>query len=329
MALQNSPQWFSRAFLSVGGGFVRIWRSGQGLSVELPTCVVVRTVDGSVVAVGHEAAQLEGKLPPGMKFIRPFWGERIIDRSLLREVLQEALDLDAQQQKNWLGRATRQCTLVMNETTPALHHRWLRKTCEELWPWPWKEAWALSASSQQWQKKQSHSRQMGTLPLQPMMVVDCGFSAVRGAVFIGEETLPFSHEESLGLEMICKEIVGFEEKKFGVLFAASLFFHQEWGVQQAALRAADQQPIMQPLHRESVTAVQKKANERFQKWIANALSTLPKEIRVALQHEGILLVGGAARFFAQDSQLEKHLGLPIRVEKTPLAFTSRLTEKKG
>lgn len=308
----TSQAFFSRGFVSIGGGYVRIWRPGQGLIVEMPACVAVRTSDGSVLAIGEEASHLEGKLPPGTKIVRPFWSERIVDRTLLRLVLQEALRLDRATRPNLWERLTFQYSLVISETTPALHKQWLQKTADELWPWPWREVPALRAVVQGGRKKLREDL--------PLAVIDCGFSSVRGVVLVGQEVIRFSHNERLGLFSLCQNFVEQEETHFGVTFAPSLFYAQDWGVRQAGMRLSDHQPVLAPAHRETFVAFQKQGLEQFSLWLEQQLAQVPSDIKVALQHEGIVLVGGAASFFAQDGALEKRCGLPIHIEKTRFAL---------
>lgn len=304
----TSQTFFSRGFVSLGGGYIRIWRPGEGLVVELPACVAVRSDDGSVLALGEEAAHLEGKLPPGTKIVRPLWSERIVDRTLLRVIFQEALRLDRASRPKFWERLTMQYSLVLGETTPSLHKRWLKKTADELWPWPWKEVPALRAVVQGGRKKIREDL--------PLAVIDCGFSSLRGAVLVGQEVIAFAHEERLGLSALCHEFAQREQEGFGVTFAPSLFYSQEWGVRQAGLRVSDRQPVLQPPHRETFLAFQKMALEQFGLWLEAQLANVPSDIKVALQHEGLVLVGGAASFFAQDGALEKYCGLPIHLEKT-------------
>jgi hypothetical protein len=308
----TSQTFFSRGFVSLGGGYVRIWRPGEGLIVELPCCVVVKTEDGSVLAIGEDAAHLEGKLPPGTKIVRPFWSERIIDRTLLRVVLQEALRLDRASRPKLWERLTLQYSLILGETTPALHKQWLRKTADELWPWPWKEIPALRAVVQGGRKKIREDL--------PLAVIDCGFSSLRGAVLVGQEVLPFTHEERLGLSALCHDFAAREREAYDIMFAPSLFYAQEWGVRQAGLRVSDRQPVLQPPHRETFIAFQKDVLEQFCLWLETQLIDIPSDIKVSLQHEGLVLVGGAAEFFAQEGMLQKRCGLPIHVEKTRFAL---------
>ncbi len=308
----TSQPFFSRGFVSLGGGYIRIWRPGEGLTVEMPACVAVRSDDGSILAIGEDASHLEGKLPPGTKIVRPFWSERITDRTLLRAVFQEALRQDrASRPKIW-ERLTLQYTLVLSETTPSLHKRWLRKTADELWPWPWREAPALRTLIQGGRKKLREDL--------PLLVVDCGFSSVRGAILVGQEVLSFAHEERLGLARLCQSFSQLEQESFGITFAPSLFYAQDWGVRQAGMRVSDHQPVLAPPHRETSVTFQKQVLEHFCEWLEQQLAQVPSDMKVALQYEGIVLTGGAASLFAQDGALEKRCGLPVHREKTRFVF---------
>lgn len=306
----TSQTLFTRGAVSLGGGYIRIWRPGRGLTVEMPSCVVIRSVDGSVLALGEEAAHLEGKLPPGTQLIRPFWLERIVDRTLLKILFAEALRLDRESHTTFWEKATLQYSLALSETTPVLHKQWLLKTAQELWPWPWKEIPALRAARENGRKKVRADL--------PVVVIDCGFSSVRGVVFTGQEYMVFPHEKRLGLFSLCQDFVHREEEKYGVTFAPSLFYAQDWGVRQAGLRLSDKQPVLAPPHRETFLAFQKQAQDWLSTWLRFQLSQLPSDIQVALQHEGVVLIGGAASFFAQDDVLQKQLGLPVHVEKARL-----------
>lgn len=292
----------ARGQVSLGGGFVRIWWPGQGLTVEMPACVAVRE-DGEVAAFGEEAAQLEGKLPPGMKIIRPFWSERIQDRTLVKFLLQEALKKDRESQRRGWQEWFLQYTLVVNESTPDLHHRWLRKAAEEVWPWPWKELPGLRALASQRKKDARFDH--------ALIVIDCGFSAARGVVLVGNETLTLTEEKSLSLYTLCHELCALEEEHYGIRFAPSLFYTQQWGTRQAGLRASDHQPVLQPVHREVMVQHTQKAFDRFVQWLEQSISYLPLDVQSELQHEGIWLTGGAAPFFLQANEVEKRLNIPV------------------
>ena len=110
----------TRYLLSVGGGALRLWEKQRGLVAEVPSCAVVDKETGELKLYGEEAAELEGKIPSHLEFVRVWSGDKIMDRDLLRSLLRYLLSINT---LSWHERYLRmiQTTLVVPETVPPLH----------------------------------------------------------------------------------------------------------------------------------------------------------------------------------------------------------------
>lgn len=57
--------------IDIGSCYTRIIVAGDGLSIYEPTILAKDTITGHIIAVGHEAREMEGKTPSCIKIIKP------------------------------------------------------------------------------------------------------------------------------------------------------------------------------------------------------------------------------------------------------------------
>ncbi len=298
--------------VSIGGGYIRVWRPGKGLTVELPACVVVETATGNIEGIAEEAADLEGKLPPSLQFVRPFWADRIVNRAALRILLQEALRRDRKVDTGLLQRWTHRYSLRLPESTPRLHRTWLLATCREVWPLPWK----IQGSATSLQTRPGARADVG-------LYLDLGFSGVHATLLVGTNVLAAHSSQELSFQHFCHQLTQAVQAKEHVRIAPAVLYGQQWFTQQAGLHEKDQKPVLysipRPLFAQELT--------RWAKQLAAVLqqvsSSAPPDVRSHLSRSGVSLVGGGAEISELVEALSKELDFPVQVIRQPKYATLR------
>lgn len=306
------PEILHQPLVSFGGGYIRVWRPGKGLSVELPCCLVVNKETGSIDALGEEAAELEGKLPPTLKFVRPFWCDRIVDRGALRALLQEALQRDRQMQKDTPAAWFHRYTVRVPESMPDLHRRWLLTTCREVWPIPWKEQGAFASL----QTRPGARSEVG-------LYLDVGFSGVHVALMVGKNVIATQSRKDLSFQQFCTKITTAVRVKQHTRFAPSSLYSQQWFTQHAGFQEKEQQPQVFTVSRALFDQEIQLWADRLADVVEHSMSLAPAEVRAQLSRVGVSLVGGGAEISELVTTLEKKLGLPITVVRQPKYATLR------
>ncbi len=287
--------------ISVGGAYVRVWRPGRGLAVELPAAAVVDK-EGQIIALGEEAAGREGKLSDEMAFWRPFWADRITHRYLLREILRLALE-QSQASGDWWERW--RVTLLLPPNIPPLHATWLEKTLREVGV-GWIEHFDPLATLVKSQVGRSK-----TVPI--MGVVDWGFSQLRVVIYSGETVLCLASAPHLSLSEFCRQLIAAERKDSRRSFPLASLYSQQWGVTHVAYDERSARPVVGTLNNKILTQTRQAFAEEALKLMAKLVRDLNPEQAAFFRQQGWLVVGGGAELVGSVETWAETLGVPVRV----------------
>lgn len=294
----------TRYLLSVGGGAVRLWEKQRGLVAEVPSCAVVDKETGELKLYGEEAAALEGKIPTHLEFVRVWSGDKIMDRELLRNLLQYLLTINT---TSWFERWQRmvQTTLVVPETVAPLHLKWLRKTAREA-GWMLTPTVPMATAYIQRQNKPSSLIQS---------VLDIGFTGARFVVTVGDEVVLAAAAPQLSLQSYCELMSEYFLNQHALEISPSVFYDQLWQQTRYMFNLRQQSPQQYAPTAKDLKAVNQPYQEAVGQFIKSQLQRLSDSQQAELQRQGIYLIGGGAGLLAEDladSSALKAWPLPIK-----------------
>lgn len=285
--------------VSVGGGFIRVWRTGVGLAAEVPTCVV--SSQEGIIALGDEAAAMEGKLAPGQEFTRPFFADRIIQREYLRELIRKALVLSGEKGSIWERLIV---SAAIPGSTARLHKEWLMRTLREAglgWIRPIDPLVSVAAKH--------GARQRKSLPI--VGVVDWGFSALRAAIYVGDSLLASTTQETFGLRSLCQLIVENEKATSQRIFPLAPLYSLQWGLAHTGFDQKSKKSFTGTLQKEIVQDAQAACANGILQALANLQQQLSPEQASFFHQNGWVVIGGGASLVSE--KWEKVLGVPVTV----------------
>lgn len=291
--------------ISVGGAFIRIWRPGSGLVAEVPTCVV--SSQDEILALGEEAAAMEGKLSPGQEFLRPFFANHIIHREQLRLLLQQAL---AQSRSNGSIWERLVVTAAVPPGTPRLHQEWLVRTLREAGLGFVRTVDPLA----EFAMKQTKQRK--SVPV--VGVLDWGFSAARAAIYAGGRILASRSLDHLGLRSLCETVVQMERTENKRIFPLSALYGMQWGLAMTGFDTAAGKSFTGTIQKEVVHQAQQVFADGVQDLLLSLHQQLTAEQVAFLRQSGWLVMGGGSGLAMDVQQWEKTTGVPARVVSGPV-----------
>jgi len=305
----------TRYVLSVGGGMLRLWDKERGLVAEIPPCVVVEKETGELKLYGDEAAALEGKTPDHLEFVRVWSGDKVIDRTLLRSLLQYLLHVEL---SSWseLWRRRLQTTLVIPETVSPLHVRWLRRTAREA-------GWFLTPTVPM---MRSFLQQQNRPASAVQSVLDLGFTGARLVVAVGEEVLLAESESSLSLQAYTQRLSEYLLRKYALEVAPSVFNDQLWQQTRYMFDQQKKMPQQYAPTQKDLQIVNKEWQGELVRFVQQQLQQLSDAQQAELQKQGVWLLGGAA-----DLLSEELVEWPLALKRTSDAKYAvlRSLSKKG
>jgi len=279
----------TRYLLSVGGGALRLWEKQRGLVAEVPSCAVVDKETGELKLYGEEAAELEGKIPSHLEFVRVWSGDKIMDRDLLRSLLRYLMSINT---LSWHERYQRmiQTTLVVPETVPPLHLKWLRKTAREA-GWLLTPTVPMAKAYIQRQNKPSSLIQS---------VLDIGFTTARLVVVVGDEVVLASAAEQLSMQSYCDLLAEYLLSEHALEVSPSVFYDQMWQQSRWMFNQSEQSPQQYAPTAKDLKAVNKPYQIAVGQFVKSQLQRLTDSQQAELQRQGMYLIGGGAGLLAED-----------------------------
>jgi hypothetical protein len=270
--------------VSVGAGMLRVWDPQKGLVLELPAVVALQSESREPVAWFEEAAALEGKSPQGIECLRPWWGDEIVDRAALRELLskfrQEVHAISGSQAMK-AGSVT---PLMMKwrvaPSVKELHRSWLERTLAEAGWW--------------WPSVQRANYSDLTQVAAQTVIWDWGVSALRWSVWVGDTLVSARAFPELGLSPIVEGLVEAERSITGRQFSRAALMDLLWTVRHPAFDQKDQQPVFEPLSKTTLQRVQGEWLEVMARAWREFQQSIPAETAAQLAVSQSLVIGGGA-----------------------------------
>lgn len=305
--------------LDLGSTRTRIYLRGKGPTVDQPAVVAVKTHRGgtrSVLAVGDEAAIMEGRTPPDIAACRPVRAGTIEDYEVA-EALMVHLLRGLHGRNGWMSPK-------MVVTVPCgageMERRAVRECCEsagarEVHLVPKALAAALGAG----------------LPVQEpsgLMIVDLGGGSTEVSV-LSLSGVAHAHNVPGGGEGLDRALIEHLRHELGLLVGerSARELKERIG---AAIGGTDEDryvvrgrdlvtgvPRAQDVFGSDVTAALRSPIDAIAEGIQAALEATPPELASDVVEHGIVLVGGGAHLRGIDRALSTRTGLPVVIADAP------------
>lgn len=308
----SSWAWSSVLRLSLGGAYARVWRPADGQLWEMPMVTVQDQASGQVVRWGEAAAAMVGRTPPGWQVIRPWWGEEIIDRHILRETIMSVLAQTGAEQPWWSRAITiplSQIAVVASPTFSPLARRWLGRTLREAGVWRWSLVdpyWALLSRP----KNTASQVVVGA-------VLDIGFSAVRAMVYVDGQVVWAQRTPDLALCQFCHDLCQREQRVHRRRLAPSVFYDQQWFTQHVGYDEQKKAPIQTALTETIFNAQYDEWQQQLGQWLSAGIATISPDIQAQIARHGWLVVGGGATLPDLGVKLTQQLQMPTKIHTDP------------
>lgn len=294
--------------LSLGGAFFRLWADGHGLLTELPSCVIRNRDTGALVAFGEEAQSMEGRVPEHLEFVRPFAEDALYDRALFRALVEHIVLSNQQSLSPWQRVADfSRYHIAVPPTVPALHKTWLQRTLREAGLWQWQPYDPFLSVAQRVTQRSRSAQVVG--------VLDVGFSAVRAALYVGDEVVAAQRSSQLSLRNFCQQLTQEEQKRHQIQFSPSILYDQQWFVQHVGYNETQQRAVTAPVHKDTFTAVQKRYTNQLHQFLVGVMNTTAPDIQASMQYHGWTVIGGGATIPGVLDAFSAADGVPIKMYK--------------
>lgn len=280
---QLVPLATSSLQVSLGSGMIRVWHPQNGLLLELPTVVAMRSGSDEPVAWFEEAAALEGKTPDGVTCIRPWWADSITDRVALRALLTQLREVlqDSRFSVSANGvNLPKKIQWRVAPTVSELHRSWLERTLAESgWWWP--------------KVQRAYYTELTDSATQTVLW-DWGMSALRWSVWVQGTLVQAQSYPELGLSPIVNSLVETERAITSRQFSHAALMDLLWSVRHPAFDTNEQQPVFEPLSKTTVQKVQSQWLDAFEQAWGEFQRSIPSETAAQLAVSHCLVIGGGA-----------------------------------
>jgi len=77
--------------IDLGSSHTRVWAEGKGLIFDEPTMIAIEKDSKKVIAVGEQAAQMQGRIGESVKVFSPVLAPKLLDEEMLKALLKIVL----------------------------------------------------------------------------------------------------------------------------------------------------------------------------------------------------------------------------------------------
>jgi len=287
----------------------------RGIIYDEPSVLLLRRGNGRrdrVFAVGREAADLLGRAPSEFVAVRPMQDGVVIDletaRTYLRSVLQKA------GRRGW--GLSRRAAIGVPVGSTALEHRALLEAAEESGLRP---VVALDTSI-------AAAVGCGIDPLERRvhMFVDVGGGTAEAVAFCFGGVLAHRSTKLAGEEMtlaVSRYLRETHHLHVGELEAESLKIRSSAEDGPLVVQGRDVvsgRPILATVKATEVTDAVRSITEEILRTLAACLDDLPPQALTDVLSEGVVVFGGSSQIHGFPEELEKSLGLPVKLAESPM-----------
>ena len=286
----------------------------RGIVHDEPSVLLLRRSNGRrerVFAVGLEAAELLGRAPSEFVAVRPIHDGAVTDLETVRIYLRAVLQKAGRQHG-----LRRRAAIGVSVGSTALEHRALLEAAEECGLRP---AVALDKSI-------AGAVGCGIDPLERRvhMVVDVGGGTAEVVAFCFGGVLAHRSTKLAGEEMtlaVSRYLRDAHHLQVGELEAESLKMRSS-GEQDGPLvvqgrDAVSGRPILATVKAAEVTEAVRPITDEILRTLAACLDDLPPQALADVLAEGVVVFGGSSQVQGFPQELEKSLGLPVKLAEAP------------
>ena len=321
--------------LDLGSSTTRVWVSGRGLCLEEPTAIAMmlgRRGDQNILAVGAEAAEMEGRCPRDIEVNRPVQDGQVTDFGAIELMLRHWV-LQVQGRRLWVG--PRMVFAIPYGTTD-VEQRALRESAE------------AAGAREVILVEQPLASTLGCdLPVHAArghMLIDIGSTttsvsivSLGGVVYAC--TLPIggdSMDREIVLHLRDQRGIHISRKEAETARIGSVSFFPNARTPAALFRGRDVRtgfPTTMSVDPEELSMALQPIVNRLSDALIQALERIPADLASDVAELGILVCGGCAQMPGLDQALGRTAGLPLMAAESPEMATvmgaARFLEEPG
>jgi rod shape-determining protein MreB len=305
------------AALDVGSSQVRIFVPGKGLLLDEPACAVVDERKGHVVAAGHRALSMVGKVPGYLRLVRPIRHGAVDDFAVAAGMLHRLGELAG------LSRRTRRTIAVcVSPGATPIERKALAGVCAE----------ALDTDVQLIDRAAACAIGDGVLGAADgigVMTLDVGGGTAQAAMSCWGGVVSQSLVRCGGRDMD-EALRSWFRGSFGLVVGEDVAEELKIRLGHASptaqmLRAEvlgrdveDGRPRSVVVSSEEVAGAIEEQIQALEKAVLDCIAAVPPELATDLLADGIRLFGGVAKLAGLQERLESVTSLSVRLAKEPL-----------
>ncbi|HLH71283.1 MAG TPA: rod shape-determining protein [Candidatus Dormibacteraeota bacterium] len=310
--------------IDLGSSSVRAYLRGEGVVVDEASAVALERKSGRVLAVGREAAELDGRAPGHVEVVRPIRAGTIADLTACERMLEHLIQRLHGRQR-WFKPEVVFC---VPSAASGVERRAMARA-------------AITAGARQaWLIESPLVAAMGAglSVVEPPahLICDLGGGTVEVAL-VSRSSLVVAHTEPLGGARLDAAIVAYVRRRHGLEIG-------ERTAEEVKRTAGAAEPLDRPLlatvagkdvvggRPRTATVVSDEVAEALQEPLAEltaairrGLEQVPEAYAAEVEHGGMLLTGGGALLRGLGRYLARQLHLPVRVAPDPRTCAVRGT----
>ncbi len=314
--------WLSNDIsIDLGTANTLIYVKGKGIVSNEPSIVAISKVSGKIVAIGHEAKEMQGRTPDEIKTVRPMKDGVIADFEYTEGMLREFL------KRNQMNRLIRPRMVVsVPSGITEVEKRAVRDSAEHAKA---REVYLIA-------EPMAAAIGVGLDIHQPLgnMIIDIGGGTTEIAV-IALSGIVCQTSIRIGGDEMNQTILQFLKRNYNILVGENTAEDIKCNIGSAA--PLNEEKTMQVKGRDLIKGTPKTIEitsieirealiEPVSQIVASVRLTLertPPELAADILDRGIMLTGGGALLKGLDARLRDETNLPILVDENPLTCVVR------
>lgn len=297
--------------IDLGSFRTRIWVDGSGVVIDEPTCIAFDKKNKSVLAVGEEAAQMDGRVGEHIEVCYPVVGGKIYDTAALTALL-----------KIWLTQSVGTIALynpIIMASIPVSATQADREiTTQVLYALGAGEAYTIA---------QPLAAGIGAgVPIADAsgsFLLHLGAGVVEGVIISLGSVIVFQSSEYAG-EYLSNSICLYTQKNLDLKISkktATVLKNEVISVEFGSAReklvagqdTVDESPKELVVKSKDLFGHTISYMEKIEDLVVNLLSKMPPELAVDVIDKGLLLTGGTAKLHGIEIFFVEKLGIPVSV----------------
>lgn len=317
MSMRNTFSMGRDLAIDLGTANTLVYVRGEGIVLSEPSVVAVNTIDGSPLAVGHEAKKMIGRTPSHIQAIRPLKDGVISDFEICEKMLRYFI-----QKVHHRRFARPRMVICVPGGITGVEQRAVQEAAEY-----------AGAAKPAYIIEEPMAAAIGSnLPVQEPrgnMIVDIGGGTTEVAV-ISLGGVVASQSVRVAGDELDEAIIQFVKKEYSLALGertaeeVKMYLGSAWHFEEELNAEVRGRDLVSGLPKTIVTSTSeiREAIEEPVSAIVDAvkftLDKTPPELAADIMEQGIVLAGGGALLAGLNTRIANETGMPVRIADNPL-----------